>query len=158
MKKTTSIGTALCVGYLAAAVPQSVQPLKASTGLWQMTVTTTWTGLPPEMANMMANGRTRSYTSCVKPEDLRSNPWGRGDREQCTWTVLASTETDMDLKGTSCNIGMQGMTADILGKIHLSDEKNGTGSFDVSLSSHGQTAMGHASYTGKWVSSTCPTE
>jgi Protein of unknown function (DUF3617) len=155
MKTSMVVGTALLAGYVAAAVTQSVQPLKADTGLWQMSETITWTGLPPEMAGMMANGRERNYTSCVKPEDLRSNPWQQGSNEKCTWTVLTSTATDMDVKGTGCSIGMEGMSADVRGKIHLSDAKNGVGSFEVLLSGNGRTATGHAVYTGKWIGSAC---
>jgi Protein of unknown function (DUF3617) len=158
MKTSMVVGTALLAGYVAAAVTQSVQPLNASTGLWQMSVTTTWTGLPPQMAGMMENGKTRSYTSCVKPEDLKSNPWQEGSKEKCTWTVLTSTATDMDVKGTGCSMGIEGMTVDVHGKIHLSDSKNGTGSFDISMSGNGQSAQGHAAYTGKWIGSACPAQ
>lgn len=155
MKRSIVVGTALLAGYVATAVTQSVQPLNASTGLWQMSETTTWTGLPPEMASMMASGKTHSYTSCVKPEDLTSNPWQEGSNEKCTWTVLTSTATDMDLKGAGCSTGMEGMTVDVRGKIHLSDSKNGTGSFDISMGGSRQTAQGHAAYIGKWVSAVC---
>ena len=153
MNAKIAVGTALLAGYVATAVTQSVQPLNARTGLWQMSETTTWTGLPPEMANMMESGRTHSYTSCVKPQDLTSNPWQEGSKEKCTWTVLSSTATDMDLKGTGCSIGMQGETVDVHGKIHLTDPKNGTGSFDFSMS--GQNVQGHAAYTGRWLAAAC---
>lgn len=158
MKTSVAVGTALLAGYVASAVTQSVQPLEASTGLWQMSETVTWTGLPPAMAAMMASGKTHSYTSCVKPEDLRSNPWQEGSQEKCTWTVLTSTATDMDVKGTGCSVGVQGMTLDVRGRIHLSDPKNGTASFDISMAANGQGAQGHASYTGKWLSAACSGE
>lgn len=158
MKRSIVIGTTLLAGYVATAVTQSVQPLAASTGLWQMSQTTTWTGLPPEMASMMASGKSHSYTSCVKPEDLTSNPWQQGSKENCTWTVLTSTATDMELKGTGCSIGMQGMTVDVHGKIHLSDPKNGTGSFDISMAGNGQGAQGHTVYVGKWIGAVCKSE
>jgi hypothetical protein len=158
MKKSIVVGTSLLSVYVAAAVPQGLQPLKASLGQWQMTETVAWTGLPPEMAAMMGNGRTHNYTSCVKAEDLRSNPWSEGSNTKCKWTTLSSTATDMDVKGTGCDIGMEGMMADVRGKIHLTDSKNGTGSFDISLSGNGQTLTGHASYTGKWVGASCPAE
>jgi len=108
MNTKIAVGTALLAGYVATAVTQSVQPLNARTGLWQMSETTTWTGLPPEMANMMENGRTHSYTSCVKPKDLTSNPWQQGSKQQCTWTVLNSTATDMELKGRVAAPGCKG--------------------------------------------------
>ncbi len=158
MKTSNIVGTVLLAGYVATAVTQSVQPLNASTGLWQMSETTTWTGLPPEMASMMASGNTHSYTSCVKPEDLKSNPWQEGSNEKCSWTVLTSTATDMDVKGTGCSIGMPGMTVDVRGKIHLSDPKNGTGAFDISMSGNGQSVQGHATYIGKWIGASCKEE
>jgi hypothetical protein len=65
---------------------------------------------------------------------------------------------DMDVKGVGCDIGMEGMTAEVHGKIHLVDAKDGTGSFEVSLSGNGQTLTGHSSFTGKWVRATCPAE
>ena len=71
--------------------------------------------------------------------------------------VLTSTAKDMDVKGTGCSIGMEGMSADVRGKIHLSDSKNGTGSFDVTMSGNGQTATGHAAYIGKWMA-VCPAQ
>lgn len=157
MSRTVVAGTLVLVGYLTFADSQSVQPLRANTGLWQMTETITWTGLPPQMAAAMANGRMLHYTSCVTSKDLQSNPWANGSRQQCTWTVLNSTPNDMEVKGTNC-MGMQGMTAEAQGKIHLTDAKDGTGSFDITMSGNGQTLMGHATYTGKWIGATCPAQ
>ena len=158
MKKAVVLGTPVLIGYFALAVPQALQPLKASTGLWQMTETLSLTGLPPELAAMMGSGRTHNYTTCVTPEDLRSNPWAEGSNEKCKWTVVSSSATDMEVKGAECSTGMNGMTAEVHGKIHLTDTKSGTGSFDISMSVSGQTLMGHASYTGKWSGATCPAE
>jgi hypothetical protein len=144
---------------MAVAVAASLRPLNVKTGLWQMTATTTWTGLPPQLEAAMANGRTNSYQSCVKTEDLSTNPWAEGSGEKCAWTVLSSTGTDMEVRGTSCNIGSEyGMTAEVHGEIHVLDSENGTGSFEVTMTGNGQTVNGHTSYTGKWVGSSCPAE
>src|SRR5690348_2778297 len=100
------LGTALTVAIAATLHPLNVKP-----GLWQMTVTTTWKGLPPQFASAMANGRTHTYQTCVKPEDLSTNPWAAGSGEKCTWSVLESTGTDMEVRGTSCDMGGEyGMT------------------------------------------------
>jgi hypothetical protein len=48
-----------------------------------------------------------------------------------------------------------GMTADAHGTIHLSDTTDGTGTFDITLTTNGQTMKGHATYTGKWTSASC---
>jgi hypothetical protein len=132
-------------------------PLKVKTGLWQMTETVTWTGLPPQLA-MMMNGKPLPYKTCVKSENLNTNPWAEGSGEKCAWTVVSSTGTDMEVKGTSCDLGNQfsRMTAGIQGKIHVIDSENGTGSFAVTLTGNGQTMNGLASFTGKWIGPSCP--
>lgn len=94
-----------------------------------------------------------TYTSCVKAKDLNSNPWAERD-SHCAWTVLKSNGTDMELQGTSCQMG-NGMTADVHGAIHVSDPEHGTGTFDMTLTGNGQNMKGHASYSGKWLSATC---
>lgn len=143
----------------AVAVAASLHPLNVKTGLWQMTETTTWTGLPPQLAVAMANSRTHQYRSCVTKADLSTNPWSGGSGESCKWTVLNSTGTDMELRGTACDMGKElGLTAQVHGKIHVLDSEHGVGSFDVTMVGSGQTMNGHASYTGKWVRAGCPAE
>jgi Protein of unknown function (DUF3617) len=154
MRKAIRVAVICLVASLAAAAGDQ-QPLNAKTGLWQMTEIVTWTGLPPQYAAMMKNGVPRKYKSCVKEKDLSSNPWAGGSGENCAWTVLKSSSTDMEVRGKSCQMGEYG-TADVHGTIHMSDSENGTGSFDVILNANGQTMNGHASYTGKWASASCP--
>ena len=137
----------------AKVVPINV-PLNAKTGLWQMTQTVTWTGLPPQMASAM--NRTTTYKSCITTKDLSTNPWSNGSHDNCTWTVLHSTGSDMEVKGTSCDLGKDyAMKADVHGTIHLSDSENGTGTMAVTLTGNGQTMNGNASYTGKWIGASC---
>src|SRR5579862_6100508 len=105
MRKSLLLGMVASLGYLAIAASQDVRPLKAETGLWQMTETIVWSqGMPG-----MPNRRAHNYQSCVKAEDLKSNPWAQGSSAQCQWTVVTSTATDMDVKGSGCMLGMQGM-------------------------------------------------
>lgn len=140
----------------AKAASENITPLHASPGLWQMTEKVTWTGLPPQYAAALQNGVPNHYKSCVKAKDLTTNPWAEGSGEKCSWTVLNSTGSDMEVTGTSCDLGKSwGMTAEAHGKIHLVDSQNGTGSFEVTLTGNGQTMHGHADYTGKWIGATC---
>jgi len=153
--KTAYVLTVICLlALLGFAQTQNAQPLNANTGLWQIAETNTWTGLPPQYQAMMKSGQTRTYNRCVKTKDLSSNPWAEPG-EHCAWTVLKSNGTDMEIRGSSCQLG-NGMTADAHGTIHLSDTADGTGAFDITLTSNGQTIKGHASYTGKWLGATCP--
>jgi hypothetical protein len=150
-----AIGSA---GFVAFAVAQQFQPLNVKTGLWQMTKTIAWTGLPPQMAAMMKSApKTTQYNSCVTTAGLRSNPWADGSGDNCTWNVVRSTSTDMEVTGTGCQLGANnGMSAQVHGQIHILDSTDGTGSMTVTLSGSGQTATGQASYTGKWISASCP--
>jgi hypothetical protein len=143
----------------AVAFAQSLQPLNVKTGLWQIAETITWTGLPPQMAAAMGSGRAHNYQSCVTPKDLSSNPWSQGAKASCMWNVLSSTGTDMEIQGTSCDMGgASGLMAQVHGKIHILDSQDGVGSFDLMMSGNGQTMNGHVAYVGKWVGSSCPTQ
>lgn len=139
-----------------ASAAKNMTPLNVNTGLWQMTQKVTWTGLPPQYASLLQNGVPHQYKSCVKPKDLSTNPWADGSGQKCSWTTVSSSGSDMEVTGTMCDMGKDwGMTADVHGKIHIIDSQNGTGSFDVTLTGNGQTAHGHADYTGKWIGATC---
>jgi hypothetical protein len=156
MRKRLSVAVFCLLASIAVLAAADFQPLNVKTGLWQMTETITWTGLPPQLAAIFKNGQTRTYKSCVKEEDLKTNPWSEGSGEKCMWTVLNSTGTDMEVKGTSCDMGKQyGLTADVHGKVHIQDSENGTGTMAVTLTGNGQTMNGNASYVGKWIGSSC---
>ena len=149
-----------CLGIaVTTAVSASLHPLNVKTGSWQIAQTMTWTGVPPQMSAAMPSGRTNEYQTCVKTKDLSTNPWAEGSHDSCTWTVLSSTGTDMEVKGNGCEMGKElGMAADVRGKIHVLDPQNGTGSFDITLTGNGLTITGHASYKGKWTGPTCSEE
>lgn len=154
MRKVMAVAV-ICLGAsLALAATEKLQPLRVKTGLWRMTQTVTWTGLPPQYAAALTNGVPAHYKSCVKPTDLLKNPWADGSGQKCTWTVLNSTGTDMEVQGACDNKG-DGVTMEMRGKIHAIDSENGTGSVDATLTMNGMTAKGHASYTGKWIGATC---
>lgn len=149
------------IGLAASAVFAAAvqfQPLNVNTGLWRITKAVTWTNLPPQMAAMMkAAPQSTSYNSCVTTQALSTNPWANGSGDTCTWTVLTSTSTDMEVQGSSCNFGgASGMTGSVHGTIHIVDPQHGTGSMAINLSGNGQAMQGTASYTGQWASATCP--
>lgn len=156
MRKAIALAV-ICLGAsLALAAAANIQPLKVKTGLWQMTQTVTWTGLPPQYAAALTNGVPHQYKSCVKQTDLLKNPWADGSGQKCSWTVLKSNGTDMEVQGTCAPGNADGISMQMRGKIHAIDSENGTGSVDAILTMNGMTAKGHASYTGKWIGATCP--
>lgn len=159
MKKAISVAVIALGSLIVLAAQEKIQPLNVKTGLWQMSETVTWTGLPPQVAENMKNGAVHTYKACVKAKNLSSNPWAEGSEAKCNWTVVHSTGTDMEVRGTGCDLGKEfAMQADVHGTIHVVDSENGTGSFSVTLTGNGQTMHGHANYTGKWVAATCPAD
>jgi hypothetical protein len=155
MRKAAIAVAVICLVASLAVAAGDMYPLNVKTGLWQMTEVITWTGLPPQYAAMMKNGQPIKYKSCVTEKNLKSNPWADGSGQKCKWTALKSSSTDMELEGKSCQMGDFGV-ADLHGTIHVSDPENGTGAFSIVLNAQGQTMNGHATYTGKWASATCP--
>ena len=155
MKKIMLATVIFFMACTAFAGNGKLQPLNVKTGLWQIIEKITWTGLPPQA--MRSAPPTTTYKSCVREKDLSGNPWAEGSGEKCSWRVVNSTGSDMELRGTSCNMGTEyGMAADVHGKIHVQDSEHGTGSMDVTLTGNGQTMHGHADYTGKWIAASCP--
>ena len=124
------------------------QPLKVNTGLWKVTENVNVSGMPP---------RTITYKSCVTAADLNSNPWANGSDDKCTWTVLNSSASDMEVKGTSCDAGKdQGMNTEVDIKIHAVDAENVTAVADGTAVGNGVTLKLHNTFTGNWENASCP--
>ena len=157
-----------------------VQPLNVKTGLWQVSLTSTMTGLPPippdlqakmdqmppeKRAQMEAMMKSRfggtptntNYKKCVTKEELENNAFSKPE-EKCNWTVVTSTGTDMEVKTASCaagkNVGM--MQTDVDLKIHVVDSENVQATMELTSTGNGNTMKGNGTYTGKWLGATCP--
>ena len=165
----------------AAAVPGSGQnqPLQVKAGLWQVTQTTTINGgvaaLPPEMQARLAQmppeqrarveammqsrlggvPHTTTFKSCVTEKDLNNEPWNDGS--ECKWTVLTSTGTDMEARGTACQLGRdEGMSSEIHIKIHVVDPEDAKATFDGKATGNGHTFTLTGTHEAKWIGATCP--
>jgi Protein of unknown function (DUF3617) len=165
---------------LAAIVFAATEPLDVKTGLWQVTETSTPSGLPPIPANMQAmmdkmtpeqrakmeammksrfggTPQSSSYKKCVTKEELESNPWNKPE-EKCDWTVVNSTGSEMEVKTNSCtagkNLGM--MQTDVDLKIHVVDSENVQATMQLTSNGNGTTMKGSGTYTGKWLAASCP--
>lgn len=57
MTKAIAVAVMCLAGSLVFAQAGNLSPLKVKTGLWQMSETVTWTGLPPQLAATMTNGK-----------------------------------------------------------------------------------------------------
>ena len=133
--------------FLVSIVFAATEPLNVKTGLWQVTEIGTTSGLPPLPADMQARldkmtpeqrakleaamkGRfggtpqTINYKTCVTKDDLAKAAFTSPD-EKCSWTVVNSSRTDLEVRGSACEAGKnEGMKTDVTMKIHAIDSEN----------------------------------
>jgi hypothetical protein len=177
-KVILSASICLLAGVILSAAGK-VQPLNVKTGLWQVTMTTTMSGLPPIPPEMQARleqmppeqrakmeemiksrfggaPHNSSYKKCVTKEELENNAFNKPD-EKCNWTVVNSTGSDMEVKGTSCAAGKsEGMQTDVDLKLHVVDSENVQATMQFTATGNGHTMNGNGTYTGKWLGASCP--
>ena len=156
------------------------QPLNVKTGLWQVTEVSTIGGAPPITPDMQARidkmtpeqraraeammksrfggtPHTTQYRKCVTAKDLNANPFVNGPGEKCSWTVVSSTGSDMEARGTACEAGKeQGMETDVEIKLHVVDPEDVKATVQGKATGNGSTVNIDNSLTGKWIAATCP--
>jgi Protein of unknown function (DUF3617) len=125
----------------------SVQPLNVKPGLWEVTmsITLNGTGTPP---------RTNTYKSCLKKEDLNKYPFTDPDKK-CTYTVLSSTGSTMEARGT-CAPGSEGAKIDFKLRLDAVDTENVKGTGQMTMSGPAGSMNGNYAATAKWIGATCP--
>jgi hypothetical protein len=153
--QNTAVVLLACLIAPAAAIGADYQPLNVKPGQWQVTETYTVTGLPSGMSN---RPQTITYKSCVTIKDLTTNPFSDPE-SKCTWKVLNSSGSDMEVKGTSCALGRnEGMKADVHLKLHAVDSEHVKGSGDWTANGEGMNFTGNATGNGKWLGATCTSQ
>jgi hypothetical protein len=159
MRKAIAVAVIGLAASLASAATVKLQPLNVKPGLWQDTVATKYTGLPPQMAAALNSKLT--FKTCLKGS-LDANAWAADlARVKCSsLTVLKSTGTDLEVQGKGCDAG-NGITANGLVKFHVLDSEHVAGTADATAS--GNTPFGgsgslHADYSDKWLGATCPAD
>jgi hypothetical protein len=154
-----------CTSMLAAVTEE---PLNVKTGLWQVEMNLNYTGLPPQMQAMLGQmtpqqraaaglGGTKTYKQCVTPKEL-ATPWVQGD-DTCRWTVRKSTNSDLEVGGTSCQAGKnQGLSTEVEVKVHAIDSEHVKATVHGTGTGNGVNATLDGNYTGKWIGETCPAD
>ena len=123
----------------------TLEPLNVKTGLWQVTMTNTISGLPKPT--------TSTYKSCVKKEDSDKYPF-TDPKDKCTWTVQTSKGNKMEATGTCMPEG-QGKV-DYIIRLEAIDSENVKGTGQLTFDGPGGAITGTYSATAKWASATCP--
>ena len=145
MRITLSLALLFLATVLFAA--SNYQPLKVKPGLWHVTGANQY----------MGNNMKTDYKKCIKEKDLNTNPWVNGPDENCSWTVVTSTGSDIEIKGTSCNLGREyGMNTNVDLKLHAVDAENVKASMQGTSTGNGQTVNVNGAFTGKWMGASCP--
>jgi len=161
-----TIFVACCLTICAVALfGGEQQRLKVKTGLWQIDQTMSYSGLPPQMQAMIdrltpeqqaAMGIHGKLTrnSCVTEKNLNT-AWAEGD-QSCKWTIVKSTDTDLEVNGTSCKMGMnEGWKSGVLYKLHALDPEHLQGSMHGTATGAGVDATLDGTYKAKWIAETC---
>lgn len=151
----------LCVAVLFAA---DEQPLNVKPGEWQVQYDVKYSGLPPQYQAMVdqmtaqqksAMGMASPETSklCIKAADL-NKAWLQ---DNCHWTTLKSTSSDIEAHSTSCQHGSRGANSDMEMniKIHAVDSEHVRGTLHGTTMMEGSHVTIDGTYLGKWLGSTC---
>jgi Protein of unknown function (DUF3617) len=179
MQKSILFGAVLLWATVLLA-GSTFQPLNVKTGLWQVIETSTASGLPPISPDMQAKidqmtpeqrarmeammksryggtPHTTRYQKCVTTKELNTNAFMNGPDEKCTWTVLSSTGSEMEVRGTSCAAGRdQGMETDLNIKVQVLDSESVKAAVQGTSIGNGHTMNINGTFTGKWIGASCP--
>ncbi len=156
----------------------SITPLNVKVGLWETTVTMNMTGMPaipdsvlaqipPEQRAKMQqmiderNGKPTTTKSCLTKEKLQNtNPFQKAP-QGCTYTVLSSSGSKMEVKMECVRNGMTA-TSHIVVTASDSENVKGTMHMNTTSSSGSSDSAGagagmkmDGTFTSKWVGASC---
>ena len=171
MKKWTWLAVVLtCAASLWAA--DKIQRLDVKTGLWETTMVTETSGMPPippdllarmtpeqkaKMEAMMkerqAEGpKTQTIRKCVTKEDMDKPDFMGKDDPQCSKTVITSTSRKLEGK-IECTHGGGKQSGTFM--LEAVDSSNVKGETHMVMSGNGNTMTANAHFTSKWLGAAC---
>lgn len=155
---------ALCLATLGHAATET--PLNVKPGLWQVDMTLAYSGLPPNVQAMVDRmtpeqraarglGGVKPFNTCVTAKQLNT-PFVQGEAN-CKWTVVKSTGSTLEVRGTTCRLGKsQGMDSDLDLTIQVVDSEHVRASMHGTATGGGVDATLSGSYSGRWLGASCP--
>lgn len=167
MRKTILVVSCLSI-LTAVLLAATEQRLNVKTGVWQVEYNVKYSGLPPQLQAMvdqmsaqqraaMGLGAPKTFKTCVTEKNLNT-PWTEGDNN-CRWSVVKSTTSDLEVHGGSCKAGKsQGGDSELDLKIHAVDSEHVRATMHGTASGNGMNATLDGNYLGKWLGATCPAD
>jgi len=149
-----------------------LQPLNAKLGLWEITTTSQFSGLPPIPADVLAKmspeqrakmeamfkqkashgGVPTTSQTCVTQEKLNKAPFSEG-KQSCQRTIISSTSQLAEFREECTE--PDGTKRIMDGKFELSGDTNMKGSMKVKASGSGKAMNVNLDMSGKWIGSDC---
>lgn len=167
MRKAILVVSCLAIS-AAVLLAATEQRLSVKTGAWQVEYNVKYGGLPPQMQAMvdqmnaqqraaMGLGAPKTFKTCVTEKNLNT-PWTEGDNN-CRWTIVKSTNSDLEVHGRSCKAGQNhGADSELDIKIHAIDSEHVRATMHGTMSGNGMNATLDGNYTGKWLAAACPSD
>lgn len=150
----------------------TVTSLNVKLGLWQTTVATNMSGLPAipdsalaqlspdqrakiQAAMKQVSGQPMTTKSCMTKEKLDKSEGFRNAPKSCTYTVVSSTSSKLEMKLTCAQNGMT-----ITGNVHVEavDGENVKGSIQMNTSGNSGEGNGmnmNSTFASKWLGAAC---
>ena len=165
MRKKIFVSACLTV-FVTVLFAADEQPLNVKPGEWQVQLhDIKYTGLPPQYQAMfdgmtsqqksaMGLGTPETSKLCVKAADL-NKAWSQ---DNCHWTTLKSSGSDLEARSTSCRHRSRGANSDDMDmniKIHAVDSEHIRMILHATAIMQGSPVTIDGSYLGKWLGSTC---
>ncbi len=158
----------MAVTVLAA---NKLQPLNVKVGLWEVSQTITSSGQMPISPDMLARlspekrarieermkansdnkTRTTTHKSCLTKEKLEKAPTF-SENPNCTWTVLTSTSSKVDVRGVCADHDMKSR---VTLQVEALNSESVKGSSQGSVSGGDHTLNMNSTFVAKWIGPAC---
>jgi uncharacterized protein DUF3617 len=172
MKTVLCCALALCLHPLASRAADEFQAMNVKPGLWETTMSTQMSGLPPippealarltpeqrkQMESVLSQragrGTATTTKACVAKEDM-NKPLGLNDtvKQNCKSTIVRSSGTEQEIR-LECNQGAMQGTATV--HIEAVDSENIKGTMQMNANGGNNKMSMQSSFTSKWIGSDC---
>ncbi|MFZ1910427.1 MAG: DUF3617 domain-containing protein [Burkholderiales bacterium] len=171
MKYSHTAAAALLCMSAAFAAGASAAPMDVKLGLWQSTITSEVSGMPPidmsrytpeQRARMEAafqkyeaqGPRTTTYKTCLTKKSLAKDPFSEPPQDGETCTTKMTSQSKTMWQGSRVCTGNRGRQ-EYSGKITALSRERVEGTMLVKMSDGGHSMTSHAKYASKWLGSDC---